>query len=152
MRSFLRFHTGCRLIVLHWASILAFLLIAMSNGLGLRFPGMATAAIGLLLLALSLAVVASAFALSKRCARCGERLNDQLPKQPLAELTDWFSTRGRVQLCGSPLKVDISVHVVGIGTSRDHTIKRPAASRTAPAGCAAWAKGKRKVLDLQVLV
>lgn len=79
----MRFPTGCRLLVLHWTLIIAFLIIAASYGLGLRIPGMATVAIAILLLALGLAVVASLFALTKRCSRCGECLSDQLPRQPL---------------------------------------------------------------------
>lgn len=79
-----RFSTACRLLVLHWGAVLAFLALAASYGMGVRFIWMNVAAIGIIGLALGLGVTAFLLMSSRRCDKCGAKMSDQLPPTPLA--------------------------------------------------------------------
>lgn len=79
-----KFPTVCRLLVLHWITVLAFLVIVASYGLGFRFAWITYAGVGAIGAALGLGVTAFLLMSNLRCSKCGAKLNDQLPRPPLA--------------------------------------------------------------------
>lgn len=70
---------------MHWAVGVAFLVIAASHGLGFHFEWMGSNAIAGGIIGVMLVLGATGIWLMSymRCAKCGAKLNDQLPRTPL---------------------------------------------------------------------